>query len=103
MRDVVVRRELALVLAVPIDDPDAEPLRAGPIAQERDLRPVGRPARRDAPRARFGELDDAIAGDRHGVDLGGRRIIKKKIANGKNIILWAIGISDSELLRRGKT
>jgi len=56
MHRVVIRGELALVIAVPVDDPDRHALGPVGIAHECDLRAVRRPPRRDAPGVGLGEL-----------------------------------------------
>src|SRR5437867_2900735 len=69
MHDVGLVREVALGLAVAVDEPDVEPLVPTRVAKESDLLRVRRPARRHRPLLRVGELVEALALDRRAVDL----------------------------------
>src|SRR5712691_10107166 len=70
MRHAGLVREVALALAVARDEPDVPTLVAALVAQERELRGVRRPARRDAAFDRVrGELVDGRLFDWRAVDL----------------------------------
>src|SRR6185503_5012375 len=62
-------REVALMLAIAVDEPDVPALVAAVIAEERELPRVGRPARRDTALGAGGELEELLSLDRCAVDL----------------------------------
>src|SRR5690349_456714 len=69
MRDRGLLREVALVLALAVDDPDVPALVAAAIAKERDRAAVRRPPGAHAPLGASRELEELVALDRRRVDL----------------------------------
>src|SRR5256714_8333054 len=61
MRDTRLGRQIALVLAVAVDQPDVETLVPAAIAHERELLRVWRPAGPDRSLVRLGQLEDALS------------------------------------------
>src|SRR5438132_9706881 len=69
MHDLGLVRDVALGLAIAVDEPDVEPLVPTRVAKECELLRVRRPARRARPFLRVGQLVEALALDRRAVDL----------------------------------
>ena len=70
--------EVALVLAVAIDQPDIELLIPTAIAQEGELPRIRRPPRPDRSLLRVRQLEDALAVERHAVDLERPRAVPRE-------------------------
>ena len=62
-------RQIALLLARTVDQPDVPALVAAVVAEERELRSIGRPAGRHAPFGPSRELVERLLRDRRAVDL----------------------------------
>src|SRR5437867_11602025 len=71
-------REVALMLAIAVDEPDVEALVPAAIPQEGDLLRVGRPPRPDRPLARPGQLEDALAVKGRAEDLERSRAVPRE-------------------------
>src|SRR3984893_9892827 len=71
-------REIALMLAVAVHEPDVKTLVAAAIPQEREMLRVGSPARPDRSLVRPGQLEDPLSIERGAEDLKCARAVPRE-------------------------